>query len=275
MIHAKVISDRPTSGPREPTAQLREARSIEEFRRDVSELLPEATASVALASMDESSTSTSRYESDLRRWLWWAAVHRRRGARDVTGGGVGINLAVQDAVAAAPSWPNRCVSIESAAATWQRYGVVAHFPAVTQAVQQVLPKAARPAAAGPGPTPPAALWPGSNGCHGSQRCPPPTLWGLESGLSMLRPSHVAGPATASPLEPTRAAANRRLGYNPDSVVGAHQTSQQERRGGQHVMWWRDHGHSCYAVHMAHTFGGATPEVVSAQAQCAIQRSIGP
>ncbi len=28
----------------------------------------------------------------------------------------------------------------------------------------------------------------------------------------------------------------------------------------------DHGRSCYAVHMAHTFGGATPKMVSAQAK---------
>ncbi|CMR59826.1 putative dehydrogenase [Mycobacterium tuberculosis] len=32
---------------------------------------------------------------------------------------------------------------------------------------------------------------------------------------------------------------------------------------------------CYAVHMAHTFGGATPEVVSRKPNYAIQRSIGP
>ncbi len=45
------------------------------------------------------------------------AVHRRRGARDVTGGGVGINLAVQMRSGSDHLGRNRCVSIEPAAAT--------------------------------------------------------------------------------------------------------------------------------------------------------------
>lgn len=112
-------------GPKGTDAQLRE-RGIEEFRRDVSELLPEATASVAaLASMDE----------------------------------VGINLAVQDAVAAAtilaePLREHRVSSRHLAAVRRRRA-----FPtAVTQAVQRVLHRRLLgPLLQGRDPTPPAAL----------------------------------------------------------------------------------------------------------------------
>lgn len=146
-------------GPKGTDAQLRE-RGIEEFRRDVSELLPEATASVAaLASMDEVKHLNVKVNR-LRRWHIDGLLCIGDAAHAMSPvAGVGINLAVQDAVAAAtilaePLREHRVSSRHLAAVRRRRA-----FPtAVTQAVQRVLHRRLLgPLLQGRDPTPPAAL----------------------------------------------------------------------------------------------------------------------
>jgi 2-polyprenyl-6-methoxyphenol hydroxylase-like FAD-dependent oxidoreductase len=88
-------------GPKGTDAQLR-ARGIEAFRRDVAELVPEAADSVdTLASMDDVKHLDVRVNR-LRRWHTDGLLCIGDAAHAMSPlGGVGINLAVQDAVAAA------------------------------------------------------------------------------------------------------------------------------------------------------------------------------
>lgn len=88
-------------GPKGTDAQLR-ARGIEAFRRDVAELMPEAAASVdGLASMDDVKHLDVRVNR-LRRWHTDGLLCIGDAAHAMSPvGGVGINLAIQDAVAAA------------------------------------------------------------------------------------------------------------------------------------------------------------------------------
>jgi 2-polyprenyl-6-methoxyphenol hydroxylase-like FAD-dependent oxidoreductase len=146
-------------GPKGTDAQLR-ARGLESFRRDVAELLPEAAASVAaLASLDDVKHLDVRVNR-LRRWHTHGLLCIGDAAHAMSPlGGVGINLAVQDAVAAAtllaqPLRQHR-VSDRDLAAVRRRRA----FPtAVTQAVQQVLHRLlVGPILRGEDPTPPAAL----------------------------------------------------------------------------------------------------------------------
>jgi 2-polyprenyl-6-methoxyphenol hydroxylase-like FAD-dependent oxidoreductase len=146
-------------GPKGTDSQLR-ARGIEAFRRDVGALLPEAPESVAaLASMDDVKHLDVRVNR-LRRWHIDGLLCIGDAAHAMSPlGGVGINLAVQDAVAAAtllaePLRRHRVTARDLAAVRRRRV-----FPtAVTQAVQGML--AARllgPLLRGGDPTPPAFL----------------------------------------------------------------------------------------------------------------------
>jgi 2-polyprenyl-6-methoxyphenol hydroxylase-like FAD-dependent oxidoreductase len=146
-------------GPKGTDSQLR-ARGIEAFRRDVSALLPDSTEAVAtLTSMDDVKHLDVRVDRLLR---WHAdgllcigdAAHAMSPL-----GGVGINMAVQDAVAAAtilaePLRQHRVTDRDLAAVRRRRA-----FPAaVTQAVQRVLQsRLLGPLLRGADPTPPAAL----------------------------------------------------------------------------------------------------------------------
>lgn len=190
-------------GPKGTDAQLRE-RGIEEFRRDVSELLPEATASVAaLASMDEVKHLNVKVNR-LRRWHIDGLLCIGDAAHAMSPvAGVGINLAVQDAVAAAtilaePLREHRVSSRHLAAVRRRRA-----FPtAVTQAVQRVLHRRLLgPLLQGRDPTPPAAL------LGLVERLPwlsavPAYFVGVGVRPEHAPASHVAGPATAKALEPT-------------------------------------------------------------------------
>jgi 2-polyprenyl-6-methoxyphenol hydroxylase-like FAD-dependent oxidoreductase len=146
-------------GPKGADAQLR-ARGIEAFRRDVSALLPEATESVAtLTSMDDIK-HLDVHVNRLRRWHADGLLCIGDSAHAMSPlGGVGINLAVQDAVAAAtilaePLRRHRVTDRDLAAVRRRRL-----FPtAITQAVQRVLQRALLgPLLRGADPTPPAAL----------------------------------------------------------------------------------------------------------------------
>ncbi|MCV7442730.1 FAD-dependent oxidoreductase [Mycobacterium paraense] len=147
-------------GPKGTDAQLR-ARGIEAFRRDVSALIPEAAESVAtLTSMDDVK-HLDVHVNRLRRWHIDGLLCIGDAAHAMSPlGGVGINLAVQDAVAAAttlaePLRRHRVTDRELAAVGRRRVVPTA----VTQAVQRVL--AARllgPLLRGADPTPPAALF---------------------------------------------------------------------------------------------------------------------
>jgi 2-polyprenyl-6-methoxyphenol hydroxylase-like FAD-dependent oxidoreductase len=146
-------------GPKGTDSQLR-ARGIEAFRRDVSALLPEASQSVAaLASMDDIKHLDVRVDR-LRRWHADGLLCIGDAAHAMSPlGGVGINLAVQDAVAAAtilaePLRQHRVTDRDLAAVRRRRL-----FPtAVTQAVQRVLQRGLLgPLLRGADPTPPAAL----------------------------------------------------------------------------------------------------------------------
>jgi 2-polyprenyl-6-methoxyphenol hydroxylase-like FAD-dependent oxidoreductase len=88
-------------GPKGTDAQLR-ARGIEAFRRDVAELVPEVAASVQeLTSMGDVNQLDVRLNR-LRRWHTDGLLCIGDAAHAMSPvGGVGINLAVQDAVAAA------------------------------------------------------------------------------------------------------------------------------------------------------------------------------
>jgi 2-polyprenyl-6-methoxyphenol hydroxylase-like FAD-dependent oxidoreductase len=146
-------------GPKGTDAQLR-ARGIEEFRRDVSALLPEAADSVAaLTSMDDVKHLDVRVNR-LRRWHIDGLLCIGDAAHAMSPlGGVGINLAIQDAVAAAtilaePLRQHRVTGRDLAAVRRRRV-----FPtAVTQAVQRVLAsRLLGPLLRGADPTPPSAL----------------------------------------------------------------------------------------------------------------------
>jgi 2-polyprenyl-6-methoxyphenol hydroxylase-like FAD-dependent oxidoreductase len=136
------------------------ARGIEAFRRDVGALLPESTKGVAaLTSMDDIKHLDVRVDR-LRPWHTEGLLCIGDAAHAMSPlGGVGINLAVQDAVAAAtilaePLRRHRVTARDLAAVRRRRL-----FPtAVTQAVQRVLQRALLgPLLRGADPTPPAAL----------------------------------------------------------------------------------------------------------------------
>jgi 2-polyprenyl-6-methoxyphenol hydroxylase-like FAD-dependent oxidoreductase len=146
-------------GPKGTDDQLR-ARGIKEFRREVSALLPEASAAVAtLTSMDEVKHLDVRVNR-LRRWHTDGLLCIGDAAHAMSPlGGVGINLAVQDAVAAAtilaePLTQHRITDRALAAVRRRRL-----LPtAVTQAVQRVLAgRLLGPLLRGADPIPPAAL----------------------------------------------------------------------------------------------------------------------
>lgn len=126
-------------GPKGTDAQLR-ARGIEAFRRDVAELVPEAAESVdALKSMDDVKHLDVRVDR-LHRWHTDGLLFLGDAAHAMSPlGGVGINLAVQDAVAAAtllaePLRQHRVTGRDLAAVRRRR----ALPTAVTQALQRVL-----------------------------------------------------------------------------------------------------------------------------------------
>ena len=146
-------------GPKGTDAQLR-ARGIEAFRRDVSGLLPQATESVAtLTSMDDIKHLDVRVDR-LRRWHADGLLCIGDAAHAMSPlGGVDINLAIQDAVAAAtllaePLREHRVTDRDLAAVRRRRL-----FPtAVTQGVQRMLQRALLgPLLRGADPTPPEAL----------------------------------------------------------------------------------------------------------------------
>jgi 2-polyprenyl-6-methoxyphenol hydroxylase-like FAD-dependent oxidoreductase len=146
-------------GPKGTDAQLR-ARGIEAFREDVSALLPESSESVAtLTSMDDIKHLDVRVDR-LRRWHADGLLCIGDAAHAMSPlGGVGINLAVQDAVAAAtllaePLRRHRVTDRDLAAVRRRRL-----IPtAVTQAVQRALQRALLgPLLRGADPTPPGAL----------------------------------------------------------------------------------------------------------------------
>jgi 2-polyprenyl-6-methoxyphenol hydroxylase-like FAD-dependent oxidoreductase len=146
-------------GPKGTDPELR-ARGIEEFRRVVNSLLPGATEAVAtLTSMDDIKHLDVRVDR-VRRWHTDGLLCIGDAAHAMSPlGGVGINLAVQDAVAAAtilaePLRQHRVTDRDLAAVRRRRA-----FPtAVTQAVQRVLQsRLLGPLLRGADPTPPAAL----------------------------------------------------------------------------------------------------------------------
>jgi 2-polyprenyl-6-methoxyphenol hydroxylase-like FAD-dependent oxidoreductase len=146
-------------GPKGTDSQLR-ACGIEAFRRDVSALLPDSSEAVAtLTSMDDIKHLDVRVDR-LRRWHADGLLCIGDAAHAMSPlGGVGINLAVQDAVAAAtilaePLRQHRVTDRDLAAVRRRRA-----FPtAVTQTVQRVLQKVLLGRLLrGEDPTPPAAL----------------------------------------------------------------------------------------------------------------------
>ena len=146
-------------GPKGTDPQLR-ARGIEAFRRDVSALIPESAESVAtLTSMDDIK-HLDVHVNRLHRWHVDGLLCIGDAAHAMSPlGGVGINLAVQDAVAAAtilaePLQRHRVTERDLAAVRRRRL-----FPtAVTQAVQRLLQRGLLgPLLRGADPTPPATL----------------------------------------------------------------------------------------------------------------------
>jgi 2-polyprenyl-6-methoxyphenol hydroxylase-like FAD-dependent oxidoreductase len=146
-------------GPKGTDSQLR-ACGIEAFRRDVSALLPDSSEAVAtLTSMDDIKHLDVRVDR-LRRWHADGLLCIGDAAHAMSPlGGVGINLAVQDAVAAAtiladPLRQHRVTDRDLAAVRRRRA-----FPTVvTQTVQRVLQKVLLGRLLrGEDPTPPAAL----------------------------------------------------------------------------------------------------------------------
>jgi 2-polyprenyl-6-methoxyphenol hydroxylase-like FAD-dependent oxidoreductase len=124
-------------GPKGTDAQLR-ARGIEAFRREVAELVPDAAVD-ALKSMDDVKHLDVRVNR-LRRWHTDGLLCLGDAAHAMSPlGGVGINLAVQDAVAAAsllaePLRQHRVTGRDLAAVRRRR----ALPTAVTQGLQRVL-----------------------------------------------------------------------------------------------------------------------------------------
>jgi 2-polyprenyl-6-methoxyphenol hydroxylase-like FAD-dependent oxidoreductase len=145
-------------GPKGSDGELR-ARGIEAFRRDVNALLPEETEAVAtLTSMDDIKHLDVRVDR-LRRWHTDGLLCIGDAAHAMSPlGGMGINLAVQDAVAAAtilaePLRQHRVTDHDLTAVRRRRL-----FPtAVTQAVQRVLQRGLGSLLRGADVTPPAAL----------------------------------------------------------------------------------------------------------------------
>ena len=146
-------------GPKGTDPELR-ARGIEAFRRDVSALVPESADSVeSLTSMDDIK-HLDVHVNRLRRWHVDGLLCIGDAAHAMSPlGGVGINLAVQDAVAAAtilaePLQQHRVTERDLAAVRRRRL-----FPtAVTQAVQRLLQRGLLgPLLRGADPTPPATL----------------------------------------------------------------------------------------------------------------------
>jgi 2-polyprenyl-6-methoxyphenol hydroxylase-like FAD-dependent oxidoreductase len=146
-------------GPKGTDPELR-ARGIEAFRRDVSALIPESAESVeTLTSMDDIK-HLDVHVNRLRRWHVDGLLCIGDAAHAMSPlGGVGINLAVQDAVAAAtilaePLQRHRVTERDLAAVRRRRL-----FPtAVTQAVQRLLQRGLLgPLLRGADPTPPATL----------------------------------------------------------------------------------------------------------------------
>jgi 2-polyprenyl-6-methoxyphenol hydroxylase-like FAD-dependent oxidoreductase len=136
------------------------AQGIEAFRHDVAALVPEAAHSVdALASMDDVKHLDVKLNR-LRRWHSDGLLCIGDAAHAMSPmGGVGINLAVQDAVAAAtilaePLLRHRVTDRDLAAVRRRRV-----FPtAVTQFVQRMLHRGLLgPLLRGADPAPPAAL----------------------------------------------------------------------------------------------------------------------
>ncbi|MBS9535400.1 FAD-dependent oxidoreductase [Mycobacterium sp. M1] len=135
------------------------ARGIEAFRRDVAELIPEAAETVAaLASMDDVKHLDVQVNR-LRHWHIDGLLCIGDAAHAMSPvGGVGINLAVQDAVAAAtllagPLRRHRVMPADLARVRRRR--VLATV--VTQTVQRVLHRGLRPILRGGDLTPPPAL----------------------------------------------------------------------------------------------------------------------
>lgn len=145
-------------GPKGTDTELR-ARGIESFRRDIAELIPEAAHSVgALKTMDDIKHLDVRLNR-LRRWHTDGLLCIGDAAHAMSPvGGVGINLAVQDAVAAArllaePLQRRRVTSRELAMVARRR----ALPTAVTQSVQRLLHRILDPIIQGENVSPPEAL----------------------------------------------------------------------------------------------------------------------
>ncbi len=145
-------------GPKGADAQLR-ARGLEAFRRDVAELVPESAEAVAeLRSLDDVKHLDVRVNR-LRRWHTDGLLCIGDAAHAMSPvGGVGINLAVQDAVATArlladPLRRGQVTGRQLAAVRRRRA-----FPtAVTQTVQLVLHRLLTPVLRGENVSPPAVL----------------------------------------------------------------------------------------------------------------------
>lgn len=144
---------------RKGTDADRRARGIEAFRQDVLELIPEAAESVAaLQSMDDVKHLDVRVNR-LRRWHIDGLLCIGDAAHAMSPvGGVGINLAVQDAVAAArilaePLRQRRVTRRDLAAVQRRR-----QLPTVvTQSIQRVAHRALNPILRGGNLTPPAGV----------------------------------------------------------------------------------------------------------------------
>ncbi|EUA33282.1 FAD binding domain protein [Mycobacterium xenopi 4042] len=177
-------------GPKGADPQLR-ARGIEAFRRDVAELVPEAAESVdALTSMDDVKHLDVRINR-LRRWHTDGLLCIGDAAHAMSpAGGVGINLAVQDAVAAAtllagPLRRHRVTARDLAAVRRRR----ALPTAVTQTMQRVVHRqVVDPILRGEDPpSRRCSAW--SIGCRGFRRCQPfSSGWASAPNTPRLLPS---------------------------------------------------------------------------------------